>query len=282
MPEGRLRPGASFDCVDARIDRIDGLAGLLAGPANVIMQLSHPAVGYGVLESKVDSGRLTEHPLKRFRTTFTYLAVATMGSDRERDRYRRAVDRAHAAVRSGPESPVAYNAFDPELQLWVAACLYKGAEDVTLRVWGPLDDATAEEFYRRSAPLGTTLQVRPEMWPPDRAAFEAYWTDAVAGISIDPPVRRYLYDMATLRFLPRPVSLLNGRFNLWLTTGFLPPEFRDAMGLEWSPADQRRFDRFIAVLAATRRPVPAALRRFPMDWFLWDFRVRSALGRRLV
>ena len=56
----------------------DGLMGvaLLAGPANVIMELARPGVGYGVLESRVESGRADRHPIKRARTTFTYLAVA--------------------------------------------------------------------------------------------------------------------------------------------------------------------------------------------------------------
>ncbi len=99
---------------------------LLAGPANVIMQLARPGVGYGVMESRVESGRIDLHPIKRARTTFTYLAVATAGTDAQKAAFRRAVNRAHAQVRSTPDSPVQYNAFDPELQLWVAACLYKG------------------------------------------------------------------------------------------------------------------------------------------------------------
>ena len=51
-----------------------------AGAANVIMQLSWPQVGYGVVESKVDSGDLLKHPWKRARTTFQYLAVAILGT----------------------------------------------------------------------------------------------------------------------------------------------------------------------------------------------------------
>jgi uncharacterized protein (DUF2236 family) len=44
----------------------EGLMGvaLLAGPANVVMQLARPGVGYGVLESRVESGRLDLHPIK--------------------------------------------------------------------------------------------------------------------------------------------------------------------------------------------------------------------------
>ena len=55
---------------------------LLAGPANVIVQLARPGVGYGVMESRVESGRVGLHPIKRARTTFTYLAVATGGKRR--------------------------------------------------------------------------------------------------------------------------------------------------------------------------------------------------------
>ena len=266
------------------LDRIDGIAGLLAGPANVVMQLSRPEVGYGVLESKVHSGKITEHPLKRGRTTFTYLAVATIGSDADRRRYRRAVDSAHAAVRSGPDSPVEYNAFDPELQLWVAACLYRGAVDAVTRFRGPLDENEADELYRESARLGTTLQVPPEMWPPDRAAFEDYWRSAMERVSVDSAVRDYLLEVVTLRFLHLPGLIINpvGRFYLWVTTGFLPTEFRDAMGLEWTESDQDRFDRFIGIVAATRRPLPAVVRRAPINLYLWDFRLRSTLGLRVV
>ena len=51
-------------------DTLMGMA-LLLGPANVIMQLARPGVGYGVMESRVESGRIDLHPIKRARTTFT-------------------------------------------------------------------------------------------------------------------------------------------------------------------------------------------------------------------
>src|SRR3979409_1866069 len=79
--------------------RKPGMAGgLVAGPANVIMQLARPGVGYGVLESRVESGRVDLHPVKRARTTFTYLAVATGGSDAQKDAFRRPANQAHAQV----------------------------------------------------------------------------------------------------------------------------------------------------------------------------------------
>ncbi len=59
-------------------------AATLLPAANVIMQLSLPGVGYGVLESPVDSGNVYKHPFKRARTTGTYLAVATIGTESDR------------------------------------------------------------------------------------------------------------------------------------------------------------------------------------------------------
>lgn len=83
---------------------------------------------------------------KRARTTLTYLAVATLGTEQDKKRYRKAVNGAHAAVRSSPDSPVAYNAFDPRLQLWVAACLYKGVEDTGPCLPRPLDADVMERI----------------------------------------------------------------------------------------------------------------------------------------
>lgn len=271
-------PVPGFDLMDL----IDGVGGLLAGTANVIMQLSWPEVGYGVLESTVDSGKVTKHPFKRARTTFTYLAVALMGTDEERATYRRAVNRSHAQVRSTGESPVRYNAFDPALQLWVAACLYRGTVDVVERFRGPMTDEVADALYEACKPLGTTLQVEPGMWPADRHAFEDYWRAGLERVRVDPAVRRYLTDLAALRFMPWPVRALPGRSNRFFTTGFLPPVFRQAMELPWSAGDQRRFDRIVGALAAVSRRMPAPVRRLPFNWYLWDFRTRVRLGLRLV
>ena len=77
-----------------------------AAAANVVMQLALPGVGYGVIESKVDSGNILKHPWKRLRTTSQYLAVAVFGSEQDRASFREAVDGAHRQVISTPESPV--------------------------------------------------------------------------------------------------------------------------------------------------------------------------------
>ena len=41
-------------------------------------------------------------------------------------------------------------AFDPELQRWVGACIYRGFEESREYTFGPLRGAEREEFYPRA------------------------------------------------------------------------------------------------------------------------------------
>ena len=285
MPVNACAPGRR---VRRDVQYADGLIGaaLLAGPANVIMQLARPGVGYGVVESRVEGGRTDLHPIKRARTTFTYLAVAILGSDEQKAAYRSAVNTAHRQVYSTADSPVKYSAMDKNLQLWVAACLFKGALDVYRLVVGELDDETAEEFYRQGMTMGTTLQVTPEMWPADRAAFDKYWQESLDQVHIDDTVREYLYPIAAVRMkglqLPGPLQRWFESFSLLLTTGFLPQRFRDEMRLPWDAKRQKRFNSVMKIVKAVNGVLPGPLRRFPFNWMLRDLDWRLRTGRPLV
>jgi uncharacterized protein (DUF2236 family) len=264
---------------------IPGIA-LLAGPANVIMQLGRPGVGYGVKESRVESGRIDRHPIKRARTTFTYLAVATRGNPEQQKAFRKAVTQAHVQVRSTEDSPVKYNAMDPDLQLWVAACLYKGGVDVRRIFIGEMDDETADQHYRDSMALGTMLQMRPESWPADRPAFDKYWEEQLENIHIDDTIREFLYPIAVARMkgllLPGPLQNLNESVALLITTGFLPQRFRDEMKLDWNSTKQREFDALMGAFRLGNNIAPSFVRYFPFNVLLHDVNWRMRTGRPLV
>lgn len=267
---------------DARYPGVlDGVAALGAA-ANIIMQLALLPVGHGVAESKVESGAIFKHPIKRARTTFTYLAVAMLGTTQEKIHYRKAVNRSHAQVRSDANSKVKYNAFDPELQLWVAACLYWGFTDSMARFRGPLSRAEQEAFYQLAKPLGTTLQVRDDMWPADLDAFEAYWEKGLNNLQVDDDVRAFLNALTDLKFLHPLIRYTLGPFNRFVTTGFLPPQVRAQMQFEWSEQDERRFNQLLAALSRVNRLLPRIIRQFPFNTMLWDFRRRVRKGLPLV
>lgn len=259
-------------------------AALLAGPANVVMQLAWPGVGYGVMESRVLDGRVDLRPLKRQRTTLTYLAVVAMGTDEERAIYKKAVDGQHRQVfdDESSKSPVKYHGMNPDLQLWVAACLYYGIEDVYRVFWGGIDPAEREEVYQHSSKLGTTLQVRESQWPATRADFDAYWEAGLENVHIDDAVREYLLGVVEVRHFPLGLTKPFAGFNRFVTTGFLPQRFRDEMRLTWTPTQQRRWDRLMKVVGFVTRHSPRILREYPFNYYLWDFRRRVRTGRPLV
>ena len=253
----------------------------LAG-ANIIMQLAQLPVGRGVAESKVDSGNLYKHPIKRARTTFGYVMVAVFGTDDERAALADAVTAVHRQVRSGPGEAVRYTALDPKLQLWVAACIYRGIEDGYALLYGPPPPELRDLIYRHGARLATMLQVPAEMWPPDRAAFESYWSEAEASIEMDEVTRAYLYDFASLGFLPAPVPKVFGWLHRAITAGFLPAAFRRELGLAWGPREQRAFALNRRFLQVANAVTPRPLRALPFDAYLWDMRRRIRNGRNIL
>lgn len=271
-----------------RTDAVGGMlgVGLLAGAANVIMQLSRPGVGHGVVESRVESGRIDRHPIKRARTTFTYLAVSAQGTPQQQAAYRRAVNGAHAQVYSTEESPVSYNAFDPALQMWVGACMYKGVRDVYQIFVGDTDDESEARLFDEGVAMGTMLQVPREMWPADQAAFDRYWDDSLSEIHLDDKVRDFLWPIAAGRMrgvkLPASVQRKLDDVNLLITGGFLPQRFRDEMRLEWDDDRQRRFDRLMKRIRFVNDLLPRFLREFPFNWMLKDLDWRIRTGRPLV
>lgn len=188
----------------------------------------------------------------------------------------------HREVKSTPQSPVRYNAFDREQQMWVAACLFVGIEDTYQLLRGEMTAEQAEQFYRSAWTLGTTLQVTADQWPPTREAFDAYWNTACERVVIDDAVRRYLLDLVNLRMI-NPVLALPFRPLLkFLTAGFLAPVFRDAMGLRWSAARQRWFERLFLLVAFANRFLPVFVRQGGSYVLLADVRMRARRHKALV
>nr|WP_090345230.1 oxygenase MpaB family protein [Mycolicibacterium malmesburyense]CRL77390.1 hypothetical protein CPGR_04281 [Mycolicibacterium malmesburyense] len=253
-----------------------------AGAANVVMQLSWPEVGHGVAESKVDSGNLLKHPWKRARTTFQYLAVAVLGTDDDRAAFRDAVNTSHKQVKSTAESPVRYNAFDRDLQMWVAACLFVGLEDTYQLLRGEMTPEQAEQFYRSAWPLGTTLQVTEDQWPPTRAEFDDFWRAACGRVKIDDTVRAHLMHMLNLRMINPLLGLPFRPLLKFLTAGFLAPVFREQMGLRWNGARQFLFESLFLTVAFVNRFLPVFIRQGGSYVLLADVRRRVRTHKALV
>ncbi|CAM3098665.1 oxygenase MpaB family protein [Prescottella defluvii] len=275
--ETAIHPGGTppTDPPSGAVDLADfvGESMLLIGAgATVLLQLALPGVGRGVAEHSTTLDR----PLDRLRTTMTYVYAVTLGTPEEKRAVVRLVNRVHVPVRSER-----YNAFDPELQLWVAATLYRNGFDMYTRFFGALSDADAERLYRQSAVYGTALQVKEDMWPATRAEFDAYWDRMIEAAEVDGQVRAYVRRLLSGGKAPLPVRLAMP-LQRFFTIGLLPPRIRDQFELPWSPRDQRRFDRLMAVLPVVYRRLPRPVRQVTATFYLRDMRRRLATHRHLI
>ena len=237
---------------------------IAAGGRSILLQIADPSIGHGVAHHSEFAAR----PLDRLRGTLTYVYAVVFGTAEEAARARSRVNHAHAPV-SGPataQSP-AYSAFTPELQLWVAATLYDSAITMRELVYGPLDDDTADALYRDYAVLGTALQMPPELWPPDRAAFAQYWDRRLGELATNAATRAVARQLLHPRTGPLWLRLMMplGRF---VTVGLLPSPVRALFGLPWSAGSQRRFDRVIRLTARVYPRLPRRLRHWPKNHYL--------------
>ena len=270
-------------------DRVRGIRDIapesvlvLAGGRAILLQLANPAVGHGVARHS----DFVSRPLARLHGTLSYVYAVTCGTPIDRAAAVRRVALAHRPVHSDPADHAsahhgaagpAYNAFDPGLQLWVAATLYESATRMHDLVYGPLADADAESVYRDYGVLGTALQVPAGLWPADRAAFAEYWQRSRARLRVDDASLRVsrdlLHPVAAPLWLRAAMPL--ARF---LTAGFLDAELRASFGLPWSDRHDRRFARTLRVMRAVYPRLPGRVRHWPARHYLLAF--RSGAGHR--
>ena len=244
-------------------DVVGDVAFLAGAPRRFLMEIALMQVGHGV----ADHSRALRDPVGRFRNTTAYIYLVAFGTPAEREAVIRMVNRAHRPVRSSPGAEVEYSAFDPDLQLWVAGCMFYGGRDMWERMSGPMGDAAAERLYREFQTYGTSLQVPPGLWPVDRVAYDAYVARTLEGITIDQRVRDYgaaLLDPSGHPLPVRPVLHLM-RF---ITIGLLPDQLRRAYDFSWNTTAQRRFDALMQIAAAVHRATPRRVRELPKDLIL--------------
>ncbi len=179
-----------------------------------------------------------------------------------------------------------YNAFDLDLQLWVAACFYKGGVDIYRIFVGELEE-DAERHYREGMSLahhvaGAAGDVAARTGRPLTSTGKSRWprcTSTTLSASTCIRSRRAGCVGCGCR---AGCSADRTSSSLLITTGFLPQQFRDEMRLPWDAGRQRRFDRLMAVLRTANRLMPRFVRRFPFNVLLWDLDRRIKTGRPLV
>ncbi|MBW5486360.1 oxygenase MpaB family protein [Streptomyces bambusae] len=247
---------------------------LLMLPAAFTLQVAHPAIAAGVDTYSV----FRTDPWGRGERSLRSVQLWVYGGEQAAEEGRR-VRRLHREIQGTDTRGRRYHALDPSCYAWVHATgfpIYRYAGRYLLR---PFTPAQERQLYREWLQVGRILglhdrdmpQTIEEYWPYyHRMLAEEIEPTAVARelVATDVPLPRPQGGSLPVRLLLRltwPVlRVLFLRFRAFVTAGYMPFEARAAVGLEWSPAQERRLRRFSTAVRILVPLLPERLRYLPI------------------
>jgi uncharacterized protein (DUF2236 family) len=245
----------------------------------LLLQLAHPAVAQGVEDHSDFKG----NPFKRLLGTLEATYAVVFGSEELALGVGRRIHWIHEMV-TGPD----YEANDPLNLMWVHATLCDTALRCYTTLVEPLSAADEETYYQEMKRVAEVFGVAVADQPATLADFRAYMDATVAAMEIT-AVGKDLVTFILEPTLPlglhkpmAPVLRLQRRFTL----GTIPGSIRAQLGVAWTAADQRRFERSERRARAAFRAAPRAVRtagnKLSGRWLLWlaARHVRSWEARR--
>lgn len=212
----------------------------LSGPRALLMMAAHPVAFEGFFLS---TGALDD-PYGRLQRTAVVMDTIAWGSRRKADRMTAGVRRMHARARGvlpreagrfAAGTPWA--ADDPDLLLWIVACLADSATLVYERYVRGMSGDERDAYWADYRVVGRLFGLRDEDMPQDWAAFRAYM-DAMlrSGDLVVTPTARD----AGIEIVMRPPVPLKARpileLSNFITVGLLPGAIRRQYGFSWDPA----------------------------------------------
>lgn len=230
---------------------------LFGGARAVLMQAAHPLVIAGARET----GMYERNPWRRLQRTLILTYTITFGTKAEARAAADRINEVHRRVKGvDPVTGLGYDALDPQLLLWVHACLVDSAllfEQLTV---GELDDAGRQRFHEEQMLAAEMVLVPRGVVPPTVPALREYIRGVIgSGILRMTDSAR---TVATLFHDPPPEAewrpILRGVSRL--AFGTLPPELRHLYGIRLSDAERIAMRSTFAAVRAIRPLLPPRFR----------------------
>jgi uncharacterized protein (DUF2236 family) len=204
---------------------------LFGGARALLMQAAHPLVLAGARQT----GFYERNPWKRLERTLQLTFTITFGTRREALEAARKINLVHEGVHGIDEvTGLPYDARDPDLLLWVHACLVDSQLLFERLTVGKLDDEERERFHREQMAGAELLGLDRARIPPTVADLGRFVDGVIAGgiLRVTPETMR----VAELIRKPppdvpwRPVLRQVSRWAF----GTLPVPLRHAYGVRWN------------------------------------------------
>jgi uncharacterized protein (DUF2236 family) len=246
---------------------------LFGGARAVLMQAAHPLVIAGARET----GFYERDPWKRLQRTLVLTYTMTFGSKTEAQAAADRINRVHERVKGlDPVTGKAYDGLDPELLLWVHACLVDSALVFEEKTVGRLDDEGRERFHQEQMLAAELVEIPRSSIPPTVPALRAWMADRIdrGDLLVTDAAR----SVARLFEAPPPEAewrpVLRGVARL--AFGTLPPEIREMYGVPLGPLRRSAMSATFALARRLRPLLPSKL-RFIAPYQAW-LRGGSASG----
>src|SRR5829696_3931802 len=212
------------DSMIRRVQRESAVA--LSGPRTLLMQAAHPVAFAGFF---AHTGALDE-PYERLQRTVRVLGLIGFGDKAEAQRATRRVRAIHRRVHGElPEAAgrfpagTPYSADDPELLLWILACMADSALVVYQRYVRSLARAERDAFWQDYKVVGREFGLRDADMPAEIEDFERYMRGMVEGDDLF---------VTPVALHARPMLEVAN----FVTVGLLPVRVRRLYGFSWDPA----------------------------------------------
>ena len=248
---------------------------MVGGVRALLMHSAHPLVVAGARQTRMYS----RDPWRRLERTLRQTFTVVFGTEAEALAASSRIDDVHGAIKgTDPVTGLPYDARDPDLLLWVHACLVQSFLLFERLTVGRLDDAGRQAFHEEQMVAVELLRLPRERIPPTVADLDAYVDEVVAG-----GILRMTDGARTVAELVRnPPDQVPRRW-LWRVVSFLafatlPPAVQELYGTHHGTLDElgRR-----ALCAGMRldRPVMPPRWRFIAPAILAGARLRGEPAR---
>jgi uncharacterized protein (DUF2236 family) len=230
---------------------------LFGGARALLMQAAHPLVLAGARQT----GFYEHNPWKRLERTLQLTFTITFGTRREAMEAARRINQVHQEVHGiDAVTGLRYDAMDPDLLLWVHACLVDSQLLFERLTVGKLDDGGREQYHLEQMAGAELLGLDRTRIPPTVAGLRAYVEEIAASgiLMVTDDTRRVAH---LIRNPPadvpwRPVL----RQVAWWAFATLPEPLRAQYGVEWSPLKEFRLRTSLRSLKLVRPLLPARFR----------------------
>jgi len=235
----------------------------------VVLQMAHPAIAAGVAQHS----DYKSDALGRTRRTLASLYHLTFGTLTEVLAITRRLYRIHRLIRGTIEdNRTAYRANEQPLLRWVGATTSASVHAAFTRFVRPFGADEAQRAYAETRLSAAASGILPQMMPETAAEFEAWYEGALDSDDLRPT--RAGRDVVHGVF---SMALAGGALGRIITTGLLPPRWREAFQLPWGRWEIRSFEAFAKAMRTASAAARAPYRYVPA-WHRATLRVARARG----